>query len=170
MVLKNNNNQNYNYNLANNFNELAGGNYQEWKNFIEKLSQKLEKKIYGKNMGELEYALNNKFEQNPYRINPNVHLNNFDSLCNAVYNYLNEWENKTEGFLDQIMRYARLMTNKNQPFPIDFYNLNYNQFIYHMKWYKDNHYNVKTGKNYYGLKHRKDTIRMFLLAYGYILA
>lgn len=36
-----------------------------------------------------------------------------------------------------------------------------------MKWYKDNFYDLKSGNNYYGLKHRKDTVSCFLIAYGF---
>lgn len=35
-----------------------------------------------------------------------------------------------------------------------------------MKWYKDSYYNKETGENYYGLKHRKETVCVFLKACG----
>ena len=117
-------------------------------------------------MVKTKYETVDKHEQNPFCINPS-NYNSFPELCIAVEGYLSDWESFTESYLSHVMRYARLMSDtKSTPFPIDFFNLSYTQYIYHMKWYKENCYNNKTGENFYGLKHRKDAINAFRLAYG----
>ena len=146
----------------------AGGISKDCVKLIKDLSQTIVESSpnpIGMNMEKLSYDLRQKFEQNPFRIKPSDYQT-FEELCVAVRGYLSEWESFSDGFLDQLMRYARLMTNPNQPFPIDFFFLSYEQYIYHMKWYKDNFYDSNNGKNFYSLKHRKDTVSAFPLAYG----
>ena len=144
-----------------------GGDSKEWKNILSNIGLNVEcqSQNIGKDIVNRLYALNEEFKQHPFYINPN-NYETFPELCNAVWNYLAEWEYRTEETLNQRMRYARLMSDPNQPFPIDFFALDYNQYILQMKWYEKNYYDKKTGKNYYGLKHRKDTFNDFSLAYG----
>ena len=115
---------------------------------------------------KLRYDLVNNYEQNPFRINSSDY-ETFPELCYAVREYLMEWENYSDGYLDHIMRTAHQISNPDKtPFPIDFFNLDYTQYMYHMKWYKDENFNKITGRNFNGLKHRKDCINGFLIALG----
>jgi len=121
--------------------------------------------IIGKDMVNLSRQLLEVLEQNPDRVN----LKNFETfpeLLNAVIYYSKNELYRKQETLDHIDRYARLMAKNEQPFPIDFFNLNYNQYKLHMNWYKNNFYDEETGKNFYGLKHRKDTIDTFNKAFG----
>lgn len=146
----------------------AGGVRKDCVDFVKDISNVVESSpdTIGMNMEKLVYDIRQNIEQNPFRIKP-TNYKSFEELCVAVRGYLSEWESFSDGFMDQVMRYARLMANPNQPFPIDFFNLSYEQYIYHMKWYKDNYYDPTNGKNFYSLKHRKDTVSAFLLSYGY---
>lgn len=115
---------------------------------------------------KLKYDLVNNYEQNPFRVNPSDY-ESFPELCASVRVYLNDWEDYSNGFLTHIMRYARLMSDcEKTPFPIDFFKLDYGQYMYHMKWYRDNFFNKISGRNWNGLKHRKDCVNAFLIAYG----
>lgn len=112
----------------------------------------------------------NDREYDPFSIVPDEY-ETFEELLNAVLEYAREELYRSEDTIKHSRRYARLMTEKgngvDNPFPIDFFNLNYPQFRQHMHWYKKNKYEPETGKNFYGLKHRKDVVNMFREAYGY---
>jgi hypothetical protein len=88
-------------------------------------------------------------------------------LLNGVLFYAKDELYRTDEVLGHIRRDAYLMSKLDQPFPIDFLNLNYANYKRHMNWYKDTNYDKLTGENFYGIKHRKDCISCFLLAYGY---
>jgi hypothetical protein len=109
----------------------------------------------------------NNHNADPFAIDPSAY-ETFEELLNAVLQYADEELYRSEETINHYRRYARLMatSEKENPFPIDFFNLNYAQFRYHMKWYKQNYYDAETGKNFYGLKHRKDVTEAFRKAYG----
>ena len=100
----------------------------------------------------------------PFAKNPDDY-ETFEELLHAVLEHAKDEQRKMPTTIDHLGRYARLMTRKDQPFPIDFFNLNYTQYRYHMKWYEQTFYDAETGDNYYGLKHRKDVVDTFRTAY-----
>jgi integrase len=112
------------------------------------------------------YEVENIFkrDRDPFSIKPNEY-NSQEELFYAVCNHASDEQRKQESTIEHIERYARLMSSKDQPFPIDFFNLSYTQYRFHMKWYEKTYYNPLTGENYYGIKHRKDTILTFVNAY-----
>lgn len=55
---------------------------------------------------------------------------------------------------------------KKQAFPINFLKPNVEQYIYHMTWYRENVYDDNTGKNWYGLRERKNAFKLFLEVCG----
>lgn len=166
---KNNKVTKYSKSTNNINNKLVGGTKKECEILNKSIGHIVEHlpNVSGLNMEKLLYEnIIKSIEQYPFKVDPSLYKNNFDGLQKAVYDNLKDNHHRQEGFLDQMMRYSRLMTKQDQPFPIDFYELSYTQFCYHMKWYQDNYYDKTTGKNWYGLKHRKDCVNCYLTAYG----
>lgn len=158
-----------NYNkdsLSYKFGEVIG---QEW-DIVDNISLKnsilKDPNMVGKDMVNLSYELVEILKQNPNRVNVS-NYKTFPELLNDVLLYAKNELYRTKESVDQIKRYALLMSKKEQPFPIDFLNLDYKNYIIHMNWYKEYFYDIESGKNFYGLKHRKDVVDLFNLAFGY---
>ncbi len=141
--------------------DTVGGKSEIWKN-IEKLGQY----VKHSNPKEWEdkvkqaYEIKKYFEsQNPIMINPH----NFDSLpelLNAVEHHAHKWQRLERSTIAHRLRYARKMT-RHPVFPIDFFNLTYEQFIAYMQYREDRE---KAG--HFALKHELQTMKMVLTSYG----
>ena len=163
MNLKNNNNIDYNYNLTD-INKLVGGNKEKWKQIIKNLSQKQLERIYpildGEVMGELAYELRKNFEHiNPIVVDPEK-FNSLPELFNAVVDHARRWQRLSQSTIDHRIRCARRIS-KHQVFPINFFDLNYEQFIAYMRYRED----IEKAKHF-ALKNDLQAIQMFLVSYG----
>ena len=151
------------------FFKLVGGNNKECINLKKDVSNSVVEgspSSFGMNMERPIYDIRQIIEQNPTRIIPS-NYDTFPELLNAVLNFCRDELYRSDETLEHIDRYCRLMARENQPFPIDFFKLNYTQYKLHMDWYKNNYFNRETGENFYGLKHRKDVVDTFNLCFGY---
>ncbi len=153
----------YDYDLANIFNELAGGINQEWVRILRNVGQKTENKgpqLGGEVMGDLAYELRKNFERiNPIEVDPNK-FHSVPELFNAVSDHARRWQRLSKSTIDHRMRCARRMT-RHPLFPIDFFHLNYEQFIAYMQYRED----IEKAKHF-ALKNDLQAIQMFLVAYG----
>ena len=87
-------------------------------------------------------------------------FNDLEELFEAVKEFAKRWLRLSESTIEHRMRYARFMAN-HPVFPINFRNLNYDQFLAHMRFREE----VEKA-NHDALKHEVKTIKMFLKAYG----
>jgi len=149
LVLKNNNNNDYDSDPAT-FNDVVGGNFQKWKLEIEKLSQKLEINQYGKNMGELEYVINNF---NRFNCPLTLKSNESTFLDVALWSYFQK--RLSISTIEKRLRYARFM--QNHKIPVDFQNPTYQNFRKHMDFREE----IEKASPH-ALKHEWKTMRMFL--------
>jgi len=85
-------------------------------------------------------------------------------LIILIRKYAETQTNLSTTTIERDIRRIKLMTDKNQAFPIDFLKPSVEQFNYHMAWYKENNYNENTNENFYGLKERKEAFYIFLEA------
>ena len=77
-----------------------------------------------------------------------------------MVDHARRWQRLENSTIEHRMRYARRMS-KHPIFPIDFFDLNYDQFIAYMQCRED------YGKaGHFALKHDLQTIHTFLHAYG----
>ena len=113
----------------------------------------------GEDMVNPTYELKKNFECNPIRINPRQYEST-PELLNAVSDHAKRWQRLEKSTIDHRLRYARRMT-KHLVFPIDFFNLEYNQFIAYMQYRED-----YEKASHYALKHDLQTFQMFLNAFG----
>jgi len=145
----------------------AGGKKGEW-NILEKLSQIIEKQnpvLVGKGLGELKSEYVNPYGQNPFRVDLEK-ISSFHQLLMEIRKYAETQTSLSENTIKRDIRRIKLMANKNQPFPIDFLNPSNPQFNYHMSWYRENKYDDKTGRNFYGLKERREAFYLYLESVG----
>jgi len=119
----------------------------------------------GEDLVNLSYELVEILKQNPDRV-ISSNYETFPELLNSVLYFAKNELYRSDEVLDHIRRYSCLMSKFDQPFPIDFLNLNYADYKRHMNWYKENYFNRETGENFYGLKHRKQVIDTFNKAFG----
>ncbi len=149
-------NNHYDYDLANNFNELAGGINQEWVRDLEKSSKKFIEYTdpFGKDMGELQYVI-----KNFNRLNCPITLNPKDStfLDVAIWSYYQK--RLSISTIEKRLRYARFM--RDHDVSVDFNNPNYENFRRHMDYREE----IEKASPH-ALKHEWKTMRMFLEAYG----
>ena len=142
---------------------LVGGKDQVWKNNIENVSQnhveQLEPHRGVEDMVNLAYELKKNFECNPIKVNPQTYEST-PELFNAVSNHAKRWQRLEQSTIDHRMRYARRMT-KHPVFPINFSNLDYNQFIAYIQYREDYEH-----AGHFALKHDLQTFQTFLHAYG----
>ena len=161
-------NNHYDYDLAS-FDNLAGGQKEIWKQIIQNLSHvHIEQSDPHKDVGDMVVSKSEYI--NPYGQNPNCvdykKCGGLDELCIEIKKYAEKSTKLKKSTRSRDIRYMRGMANKGQPFPIDFLNPNYTQYVYHMNWYRETHYDEQTGKNYYGLKQKKEAFELYLKACG----
>lgn len=153
----------YDYDLAS-FDNLAGGQKEVWKHIIRNLSQNhvesIDPQLDGEVMGELAYELKKNFE----RIDPiKIDSGNYESLpdlFNAVKEHAKRWQRLANSTIDHRMRCARRMA-RHPIFPIDFFNLNHEQFIAYMQCREDYEH-----AQHFALKNDLRSIHTFLRAFG----
>ena len=112
-----------------------------------------------KNIRRTELPRKKSFQSNPIQIHPHT-CESLPELLNAVSNHAHRWQRLEHSTIDHRMRYARRMVN-HPIFPINFFNLDYTQFIAYMHYRED--YELA---GHYALKHDLQTIHTFLHAYG----
>jgi integrase len=128
-----------------------------WRHHIE--YQRLNS-LHGKDMVNLAYELRKNFDRNnPIVIRPGQY-NSLPELFNAVNNHAKRWQRLSDGTIDHRLRCARRMA-RHPVFPINFFNLDYNQFIAYMQYRED-----YEGANHFALKNDLQAIQLFLRAYG----
>ena len=109
--------------------------------------------------------LTNPYGTNPYSVDYKK-ATGTDELCKLIKDYAENFTRLKPSTITRDLNYIRGMANQNQPFPINFLQPNYTQYIYHMTWYKEHNYDPQTGKNYYGLKQKKEAFELYLKACG----
>ena len=156
-------NKNFDVNTTNSLFELVGGRTQKWKQIIAKIGQRYVNHHTplngGEDMVKPTYELKKNFECNPIVIYPH-HYESAPELFNAVRNHAKRWQRLEQSTIEHRMRYARRM-KKHPIFPINFFDLKYNQFIAYMQYRED-----YEQAGHFALKHDLQTFQMFLHAYG----
>lgn len=149
-------------------NKKVEGENKEWKRGItEGVNGEHYPKNVGKEMVLPKELLEQIKEQNPSVVNPE-NYNSFPEFLNAVLEFAGNDLDRSYEVLQHIRRYAYMMADKKKNvYPIDFLEMNYTQYKLHMDYYKKTKFNKETGENYYGLKHRKDTMDTVIQAKGY---
>jgi len=149
--------------LTNSNSMLVGGKNKVWRQILENIGQKhVESFVPHRDVGEmvnLAYELKKNFECNPIKINPQC-FESTPELFNAVADHAKRWQRLEQSTIEHRMRYARRMA-KHPVFPINFFNLDYNQFIAYMQYREDYEH-----AGYFALKHDLQTFQTFLHAYG----
>jgi len=145
------------YSNTTNFNQLVGGNNQEWRQVLKKIGQKPVECVIspvGEAMRDLEYVI-----KNVNRLNCPITLNPQDStfLDVAAWSYFQK--RLSISTIEKRLRYARFM--ENHAVSVDFRNPNYPNFRRHMDYREEIE---KASPN--ALVHEWKTMRMFLEAYG----
>ena len=162
------NNISYSYSINSQHSELLGCNRREWKEFLKNLGQNIEQLEPHKDVGDM--VISKSEYKNPYGQNPNCvdykECAGIDDLCFKIEEYAEKSTKLRKSTRLRDIRYIRGMADKNQLFPIDFLNPNYTQYVYHMDWYRGTYYDEQTGKNYYGLKQKKEAFELYLKACG----
>lgn len=150
------------------FNDAVGGKQKKWKSKLEigkNINQVKPQTKVGEDLVINKTELINPYGQNPFTVKIDS-CTGFDDLCHKIKQYASSNTDLRASTIARRLSYLHLMADRQQPFPIDFFNPNYTQYIYHMTWYKENKYNPETGKNFYGLKQRKETFETYLDAVG----
>ena len=154
MSLKNNNNKDYDYNLANNFNELAGGTKKKCE-IINQLEASIKKNVIPSviSMQELKSVLSNiKRVDTPIFLNPDT------TTWLDVARHGKARQNLEYTTIEKHLRSARFM--ETHKVPVDFKNLNVENVIKHFD------YRIEVEKaTRDALRHERDAIYMFLRAY-----
>ncbi len=163
--------KNYN-NVSTNKN---GGMHQKWDKKLKNGSHLVEQpetfvwdgmaNVKSSKVLEVEKAFNNPYGGNPFAVNYKD-CTGIDDLCDKIKRYAENFTTLEPSTIDRDIRYIRHMADINQPFPIDFFKPSYSQYIYHMTWYKDNYYNPESGKNFYGIKQKRESFNLYLKACG----
>jgi len=154
LSLKNNNNKDYDYNLANNFNELAGGTKKKCE-IINQLEASIKKNVIPSviSMQELKSVLSNiKRVDTPIFLNPDT------TTWLDVARHGKARQNLEYTTIEKHLRSARFM--ETHKVPVDFKNLNVENVIKHFD------YRIEVEKaTRDALRHERDAIYMFLRAY-----
>lgn len=147
--------------------KAVGGKYKKWKLEIENMLRLLENKIpeYGKDMVKLQSKYKNPYGQNPFSIDLQK-CSGIDELCQKIREYSESCTSLQESTIKRRLNYIRRMADRNQPIPIDFFNPDYPQYIFHMTWYKKTYYKPETNENFYGLKQKREAFELYLEACG----
>jgi len=141
-----------------NFEKLAGGSNQEWKQIIENIGRRHVKQpnphIGGENMeGLAEYDIK-QIKRTDFPIT----LTSGKSSFRNVAFHARLRQRLSISTIEKHLRYARFMEIHETP--VDFRNPSYENFIRHMD------YREQTGAGYAALRHEWDAMKMFLRAYG----
>lgn len=144
-------------------NREVGGDGQKVNTSISNLGRIIDQlkplKIKGEVMGVLSYDVKQNLEQNPNVIDPKNYRTKED-LFNAVeYNAIRR-QRLSLTTIDHRLRAIRRMQS-HPIFPIDIFDIQYNQFILYMDYREDIE---KAG--YFALQNDLQAIQMFLIAYG----
>ena len=142
---------------TNSQNELVGGRSQEWKNILEKGSQKhVEQTPRGDIMGKLAYELKNiKRTEFPIFLDPKTASFVDVGIHAKIRQYL------SDSTIEKNLRYARFM--ERHPCPVDFRNLTPEDFLRHIDYRLEMEDPPATPN---AIKHEKKAILMFLRAYN----
>lgn len=143
------------------FNGAVGGNYREWKEILENVSLYAKKKfpmLDGKDMVKLAYEITKNYQlKNP------IKLDSKTATFEQIGFHAERWQRLSKSTIEHRLRCARRMA-KHSVFPIDFNNLNYDQFIAYMDYRE-----TKEKSSGYALMNDLRTIQMFLRAYHFDL-
>jgi len=150
--------------------DSAGGNNQTWKTYKQDIKQILQEKVKlhqdGEDLVKLQNEYLNPYGQNPYCIVLDE-CNGIDDLCSRIKVYAENFTRLSKSVITRRINYIRLMADiSRNVIVIDFLNPSYPQYLYHMNWYRSQKYDEKTGKNFYGLKQRKEAFELYLDACG----
>lgn len=150
------------HSFSNNIGKVGGGR-QEKTNFIPILSEFIEiiesLKIEREDMGDLVYDVKQILGQNPNVIDPK-NYNTREGLFNAVIYHAIRRQRLSSSTIDHRLRCIRRI-QKHSVFPVDVFNIQYNQFIAYMDYRED-----IEKKGYFALQNDLQAIQMFLVAYG----
>lgn len=116
-------------------------------------------------MVSLESVYKNPYGQNPFCVKIEE-CKDLEELLFKVRKYAETQTLLKSATINRAIRRLTAMANKKQEFPIDYFNLRQDQWIYNMTWYKENIYSSETGENFYGLKERKEAFYLLLEACG----
>lgn len=164
ITLQNNNNHQIHLPSSSRIGE-RGGKDQEC-NILNKLGHIVEYQSQesGKDMVNLQSELINPYGQNPFCIDLKQ-CTGIDDLCNKIKIYAETRTRLKSSTIKRCIRNLRAMSNHEKSIiPIDFLNPSYPQYIYHMNWYRNEKYDPKTHKNFYGLKQKKQAFELYLTA------
>jgi hypothetical protein len=152
--------------LTNSPAELGGGINQEWKTFLENISQHHVEQIHphldGEDMGEQGYVkqkLNVEQIKNPYILNPDEYETQ-EQLFEAIQHWWTHKKRKSESTAKKRVAMAKRMS-KHPVFPVNWKQLNQNQIIAYLE-----HREYTEGAGRCALRNEWDTINMFAKAYG----
>ena len=145
---------------------MAGGNKKEWKNVLEKISQRHVEQRYplldGEDMGELTYVKQNfnveKLE-NPYILNPDDYKTQ-QEMFNAITHWWIFKKRRNEHTVKKRLPIAKRMA-KHPIFPVNWKEIQKNQtiaYLDHREYYEN------AGKH--AIRNEWDTVNMFAKAYG----
>ncbi len=139
----------------------VGGNSQEWKEILRKVSQEYKKQSKQKAGINLEDHLDvilknvNRIDF-PIVLDPKI--STFDDV--AIHGILRQRLSKNT--VVKRIRYAKFM--ESHPVPVNFRNPSYENFIRHVDYREQIEF--EEGKGYSALDHEWKTMKMFLTAYG----
>lgn len=140
------------------FFDAVGGNNQEWKEFLKKLSQnhiKRQNSRMGKDMVKQAYEITRDFQlENPIKLDPK------SATFEQVGFHAERWQRLSKSTIEHRLRCARRMS-KHPVYPIDFNNPNYTQFIAYMD-YRER----KENASGYALMNDLRAMELFLRAYA----
>jgi len=148
--------------LSPNF-DLAGGDNQECKTNFQKLKQESDEhfsQFSGDGSVMLQNELVDPYGQNPFSVNLDE-CNGIDDLCDKIWMFAENCTSLSNSTIQRHIRNIRLMADKENAIPVDFFNPSYPQYLYHMNLYRKQKYDEVTGKNFYGLKQRKYAFDFF---------
>jgi hypothetical protein len=110
----------------------------------------------GKDMVELAYEINNNYQlENPIKLDPKT------ATFEKVGSHAKRWQRLSLSTIEHRLRCTRRMS-KHPVFPVDFNNLNYDQFIAYM-----NYREIDEKASGYALMNDLRTMQMFLRAYHF---
>ena len=141
----------------------VGSERQEWNRTYTQEPKRSQFIDYPKHLNgitvDLAYELKTRFEQNPNIINPTKY-SSVPELFNAVAQHAHRRQRLSSSTIDHRLRCARRM-QQHPVFPINFSNLNYEQFSAYMQYRED----IENAEHF-ALKNDLQAVQMFLIAYG----
>jgi len=143
---------------------LAGGPKEKCNNTT-RLGKKIrpsQAPLKRQDMGDLVYDVKKFLRQNPITVDP-TKFSSWPELFKAVENHAEQWQRINNGKYSTIqhrMRCARRM-RKHPAFPINFYNLTFEQFTAYMTCREKIEH-----AGHWALMNDLQTVQMFLTAYG----